>query len=233
LTFAPLSLVLPARIASGASGIQQPRVDGDEAAMWMKTPGHLQVSLNDYYALQGKSTLAQILVFPALEYAQLVPAAFESMHRLNNYLYDPTSPEAKEQLPAVPFYASVQILTSHVQELSFTNGRGIRMVSQVSNGLTPINNLDLFYHYEGFSNDGQYYVVATLPITAPILQEDLMPGSTVPEGGVPMPDLNGPSLDLRTYYAQVRQALDGIGDGEFTPSLEQLDSLIQSMNIAQ
>jgi hypothetical protein len=48
-TFAPLSFVLPVAVAGGASGSEQPRLDGDDAAWWMKTPGHLQVSLADYY----------------------------------------------------------------------------------------------------------------------------------------------------------------------------------------
>jgi hypothetical protein len=62
VTYAPLSLIIPFSIASGASGSEYQRVDSDDAAWWQKTPGHLQISLADYYALQGKTIQPTIYV---------------------------------------------------------------------------------------------------------------------------------------------------------------------------
>jgi hypothetical protein len=49
--------LVPPEIATGASGSDIARLDSPDAAWWQKTPGHLQVSLSDYYVLQGKSRL--------------------------------------------------------------------------------------------------------------------------------------------------------------------------------
>jgi hypothetical protein len=86
VTFGRLSLDIPQSVASGASGRDYPPVTNEDAPYWEKTPGHLQVSLNDYYALQGKFHQPQIYVYPAMPYVELSTAAFESMHRLRNVM---------------------------------------------------------------------------------------------------------------------------------------------------
>ena len=86
VTYGSLSFVVPPGVAGGASGSEYPRVDSEDAAWWQKTPGHLQVTLGDYYVLQGKFHQPQVSVYPAQAYAELVPPAFESLHRLNNIL---------------------------------------------------------------------------------------------------------------------------------------------------
>lgn len=226
-TFNGITLNIPQGVADGASGDIYPRVDSPDAAWWQKTPGHRQINLGDYYALKGKTYQPAIYVYPATAYAELVPAAFESIHRLNNYLYDPTAPTTKDQLPAVPFLNAAPMIASQVQPVNFQNGSGMRMVSWYSQGLAPVTNQELFYHFEGTTSDGQYYIVAVLPVTAAILQE--IPGSVVPAGGVTMPDLNSANPDMPGYYASIQQALDSLSSVDFTPSLDQLDAMMRSL----
>ncbi len=95
-----------------------------------------------------------------------------------------------------------------------------------------INNDELIYHYEGLTDDGQYYVVAILPVAAPGLPEDGQPGSPVPAGGVPVPDWNDMNANWIGYYGEVRQMLQGLEPGAFTPNLDQLDALIGSLTIS-
>ena len=85
VTFGPLTLVVPPVVASGASSSDYPRNDSEDAAWWQKTPGHLQIMLGDYYVLKGQLHQPQIFVYPAQEYAELVPAAFESIRRVGQY----------------------------------------------------------------------------------------------------------------------------------------------------
>jgi hypothetical protein len=98
-----LNLVVPSGVANGASGSEYPRFDSEDAAWWQKTPGHLQVMLGDYYVLQGKFHQPQIYVYPAQAYAELVPPAFESLHRLKNILGILDLSSYADQLPAVRF----------------------------------------------------------------------------------------------------------------------------------
>ena len=170
VTYPPLSLFVPAEVATGASGSDQPRVDSDDAAWWQKTPGHLLVNLGDYYVLQGKTHQPQIYVYPALEYAELVPAAFEAIYRLDNILYGSVNPEPGN-LPAAPFMNAQQSFASNIQTLSFQNGSGVRFVTQYDQYAAPANNQDLFYQFQGVTRDGAYYILAIFPITTPVLAE--------------------------------------------------------------
>jgi hypothetical protein len=233
VTYTPLTLTIPATIGSGASGAEIPRLDSDDAAWWQKTPGHLQVSLGDYYALQGKTHQPTIYVYPAAAYAELAPSAFESIHRLNNYLYDPANVPALAQLPGVPFFNAQIQFSAQIQQLSFRNGSGIRYITQYAQYAAPANNTDLFYNYIGLTNDGEYYIVAILPLTISRLAETSDANAPLPSGGIPYPGLGSPNEQMDPYYIAVTEMLNVQLPASFFPTLDELDSLIQSMQIEQ
>ncbi len=228
ITFHQLTVTLPQTVANGASGSEIPRNDSTEAAQWQKTPGHLQVSLDGYYALQGKTNQPVIYVFSALDYAQLVPAAFESIHRLRNYLYDPNNVPALDQMPGVPFMNAKILFAAQILPLSFQNGTGVRYITEYAQGPVQANNTDLFYNYIGVTDDGNDYVVVILPITSPVLAESGDLSAPIPSGGVPYPD-NGRA---DPYFIAISDLLNVQSGGSFSPSLDSLDSLIQSISIA-
>jgi hypothetical protein len=232
VTYSPLSLVIPSGVATGASGSAVPRLDSVDAAYWQKTPGHLQVMLGDYYVLKGKSLQPQIYVYPALGYAEMVPAAFESIHRLDNILYGPGGLNINEPLPAVPFFNAAQVFASNVQAISFQGGSGVRFLTEYAQYPASANNHDLFYQFQGLTRDGQYYIVAILPITAPMLVETSDAGAVLPSGGVPYPYMANPNADMKSYYVSVTNLLNATPSEAFTPTINQLDALIQSMRVA-
>jgi hypothetical protein len=231
ISYGRLTLVVPPEVASGASCSEYPRVDGEDAAQWQKTPGHLQVMLGDYYILQGKLRQAEIYVYPAQDYAELVPAAFESMHRLNNILGDPGAQISSEQLPAVPFFNEKQVFVANIQVISFQNGQGVRFLTEYAQSPVSANNQDLFYQFQGLTSDGSYYVIAILPITAPGLGESSDPAAAIPIGGIAYPDKVDPNANWDGYYAAVTELLNTTSPDAFVPAINQLDLLIQSMQI--
>lgn len=231
VTFGRLTLEIPSSVANGASGKDVPPVTDEDAAYWEKTPGHLEVSLGDYYVLQGKFHQPKIYVYPAMPYVELSPAAFESMHRLRN-IVSGVVPMTSDQLPAVPFFNAAQVFASNIQAISFQNGSGIRFLTEYGQYPAPVNNHELFYQFQGFSADGEYYIVAIFPITAPGLSESSDPESAVAIGGVAYPNMGDPSDDWNAYYAAAASMLDATSPKAFTPSINQLDALIQSMWVA-
>lgn len=231
VTVGRLTLEIPSSVAGGASGSDVAPLTDENAAYWEKTPGHLQVSLGDYYVLQGKFHQPQIYVYPAMPYVELSPAAFESMHRLRNVM-NPAAPFTADQLPAVPFFNAAQVFASNIQLISFQNGSGIRFVTEYAQYAAPVNNHELIYHFQGFTDDGEYYIIAIFPITAPALAETSEAGATVPSGGIAYPDINDPNADFQGYYASVTDLLNATPSDAFTPALGQLDALIQSMWVA-
>jgi hypothetical protein len=232
VTFGPLALVVPPGVASGASSSDYPPFASDDAAWWQKTPGHLQLMLGDYYVLQGKFHQPQIYVYPAQAYAEMVPAAFESIRRLDNILYGSGGSISADQLPTVPFMNAQQLLAANIQAISFQNGGGVRFLTEYGQYNAPINNHELFYQFQGVTRDGAYYVIAIFPITAPALAETSDAAAALPPSGIPFPDLTASNADGEGYYTAITDLLNGTAADVFTPSLNQLDALIASMQIA-
>ncbi len=228
----PLSVTVSPAVATGARGSQLPRTDGQDLPYFELTPGHTILKLEGY-AVQDKFHQPQIYVYPASAYAEMVPAAFESIHRLDNILYSPNTPIAitKDQLPSVPFFNAAQVFASNIQVISFQNGGGVRFLTEYAQYMAPINNHELIYHFQGVSRDGAYYIVAILPITTPGLAQTSEPGAALPAGGIAYPDINNPNADWQGYYSNVTNLLNNTAPYAFAPSLNQLDALIQSIKI--
>jgi len=232
VTFGSLTLVVPLGVASGASGSEYPPIDSEDAAWWQKTPGHLQIMLGDYYVLQGKFHQPQIYVYPAQAYAELVPPAFESIRRVNNIIYSPDAPISADQLPMVPFFNAQQVFAANIQTISFQNGAGVRFLTEYAQSTAPVNNHELFYHFQGVTRDGAYYIIAIFPITTSVLAETSDAAAALPPGGITYPDITDPNADWPVYYTAVTDLLNATSPDTFTPTINQLDLLIQSIQVA-
>jgi hypothetical protein len=231
VTVDQLQILLSANLASGARGSQFPRAEGENMAPWDLTPGHTVLKLEGY-RLQGKSHQPQIYVYPAQGYAEMLPGAFESIRRLDNILYGPGGPTSTgQQLPTVPFFNAQPAFASNIQVISFQNGAGVRFLTEYAQYPVSANNHDLFYTFQGVTRDGAYYIIAILPINNPALAETSDAGAVLPTGGVPYPFYANPNADMPGYYSAVTGLLNSAPPELFTPTLSQLDSLIQSIRI--
>ena len=227
----PLSIVLPPGLSKEARGGEFPRAEGQNVAPWDVTPGHTELKLEGYL-LQGKAHEPRILVYPAQAYAELYNGAFESMHRLDNIILgDQNATVTSEQLPTVPFFTAQQAFASNIQVISFQNGRGVRFLTEYAQYAVSANNHDLFYHFQGLTSDGAHYVVAIFPISVPLLAETSDAGAPLPTGGVPYPYFANPNADMGQYYLSVTDVLNATPPEMYTPTISQLDLLIQSMRI--
>ncbi len=224
-------IVVPPEVAGGIHGNQIPRAEGADIPAWGRTPGHIEMQLESYI-LQGRFHEPTIYVYPALAYAEMSPAAFESIHRLDNILYPPDGPDLNNPLPAIPFFSDQQVFASNIQVISFQNGQGVRFLTQYAQYAAPANNRDLFYEFQGVTRDGAYYIVAILPIRNPMLAETSDAGAPLPVGGVPYSYMIDPNTDMQLYYRSVIDVLNATPQDAFTPTLDQLDLLIQSIGIA-
>jgi len=223
VSYENVSFSIPAGVASGANTETMTSVDTNSGAPWDIAPTHLRFTLTGY-TLSGKFFDPQIYVYPASEYAQVNSTAAEQIERLKKVLSG--SPLLKETLPNVPFFNAGHLIAANIKLLNFQNGSGMRELTQYDQYPAPINNHELFYHFEGLTTDGKYYVIAVLPITAPVLAEDEKPESNVPSGGIPVPSDTGPT---NVYYFSVTEKLNSLTPDSLTPPLNSLDALIQSI----
>ena len=58
---------------------------------------------------------------------------------------------------------------TQVKYLDMKSGKGVRYLTQFNQGISPINNSELIYTFQGLTSDGKYYIAAVLPVTHPEL----------------------------------------------------------------
>lgn len=223
VSYENVSFVIPNGLASGANAEKMTALDTSSTAPWDVAPTHLRFTLTGY-PLQGKFHEPRVFVYPADEYARINPNAAEQVDRLKKILIGATA--LHETLPNVPFFNAAAQISAQIKMMPFQNGSGIRSLTQYAQYAAPINNHESFYHFQGLTSDARYYVIAILPVTAPILPEDENPEATIPAGGVPIPTAVGPN---EVYYFSVTEKLNSLTPDAFTPSLNALDALVQSI----
>ncbi len=114
-----------------------------------------------------------------------------------------------------------QAMLAQVAYLDFQDGRGLRFLTGYTQGAALVNNTTLVYRYQALTADGDYFIDAHFPIDAP--QNPPEPPEnpddpfSVPEG---YPDA------LRNFY-------NNYLPDDYTPSLNALDSLIESFDVPQ
>jgi hypothetical protein len=223
VTFNNVSFIVPLGVAKDAKAETVAAVtDINNSPWWQVAPEHLKFSLTDYQ-LQDKFLQPQISVYPAEEYAKLNSNAADQIQKLKAIIAG--APLTKDAMPNWVMNAA-QLLAAKMQVINFQNGRGVRFLTQYDQYPAIINNHELFYHFQGLTHDGKYYVVATLPVTSSILPEDEQPESPVPAGGV-----SAARGTDDAYYEAVTKALDAMYEDSFNPSLFQLDALIESITV--
>ena len=226
VSFEYLHFVLPPTVASGGRGHNVPRSQGPDIPFWEISPEHIQLDL-DTYILQNTWLQPQIFVYPAKEYAMLQPSIVENVTHLQEVLDNPGKPLTDDVLPTYLVNA-VQLFTSNTKIVPFQNGLGIRLLTQIAQDAVAINNHDLIYFFSGLTKDGKYYVVAILPINAPGLPENYQSGE------FPDPnDTTNAEKALQEYYSNVTLRLNNTQADSFTPNINLLDALINSIKIVE
>jgi hypothetical protein len=225
VTLNNVSFTVPLGVAKDAQSETVSAVtDTSNSPWWEVAPEHFKFTLTGYQ-IQDKFLEPQIFVYPANEYAQLNSNAADQIQKLKSVLAGGAL--TNDAMPSWVMNAG-QLITAKMQIVNFHNGRGVRFLTEYAQYPAPINNRELFYLFHGLTNDGKYYIVATLPVTSSVLPEDEKPEASIPQGGVPLPTATGPD---QTYYATVTKALDAMYEDSFNPSLFQLDALIQSITV--
>lgn len=174
------------------------------------------------YPVQGPGK-AKVMVFPASEYA----AYSELLQGVVSALS--TGQDTSQPLPRAlvqgEFYAQAK-------PLAFQNGHGVRYLTQVLTDASPVHNEGLFYYYQGITTDNKYFVSAVFPVNADFLVANGRPDAVTPADGVAF-DWNASPLDFPSYLSAVTQKLNDATAEAFTPSLQTLDGLIQSIRVSK
>jgi len=217
--YAGLDFQLDPALGSGISGETVAAVPpSGDSPPWEVAPQHRLVNLNGY-PLTGQFQKAQILVYPVAEYEAISDEVAQLIYELRILLDDrPANPEF---IPLLPFWNAAQIFRSNVAYMEFQNGRGVRFLTQYGQDIGPIANQRIFYSFQGLTDDGAYYVSVILPINH----------SALPTADETTQEVYEQLAErYPEYLAEMTQMLNTQTNG-FTPSLDTLDALVQSIEI--
>jgi hypothetical protein len=231
--FEHFSFTIPDGMAGGATGQSLPPLTGDDnMPPWEVTPGHLEIRL-DGYALTEKFHFPRLYVFPVVGLAAVQPGAAENISRLQEILAGPDAPLSIHDLPGIHFFNAGTVFASNAQVIHFQNGSGVRALAVFGQYYAPVNNHDLFYHFQGLTDNGQYYIIVILPITHPGLQPDSNPGSMPADAGFPAyPDYTtATDVEMGNYYSNMTDLLNNARPEIFAPNLAHLDRMMESIQI--
>lgn len=130
-------------------------------------------------------------------------------------------------MPFLPWVNSRQTFCAQPEILEFNGGRGIRYLTYYSQDPSPVLDQQVFYTFQGLTDDGQFYIAAFFPV-----QTGIFP--TEPPACPECSDPNYNPIPAWTALltGQVNQ-LNAQSADEFAPSLKLLDNVIQSIRIGQ
>ncbi len=169
---------------------------------------------------------AHIFVASVAEYekaADFAPAIIADLSRLieGASVFDGCVPE----LPLNVFYQDCghQQFVSNPARVKFGNGSGIRFVSTYSiQDLAPVGNDNLVYVFQGFTEDGKYY----LKVIVELMHSQLDGVGEIPSEVYTAQDAE----TVDAYFEQFSEILNSSED-EFTPKLEWIDSIIENLRV--
>jgi hypothetical protein len=134
---------------------------------------------------------------------------------------------ASGPLPYLPWINMAQTFCAQPQILEFAGGRGVRYITQFSQGPGPVLDQQVFYTFQGLTDDGRFYIAAFFPTETGIFPVEPPP---CPECGDA--DYNPFDAWAAVLSDQLR-LLNAVSGAEFSPDLALLDDLIASIRIGE
>jgi hypothetical protein len=190
----------------------------DENAWW-STPEYREYIFNNW-VLADSFLPAKIAIYPVADFRAINPGVGERLDSLLEVITN--KPADGNGALVADVHNAGQMFKSNVSYLEFRNGEGIRYLTQYGQALSPIGWPMMFYTFQGFTDDGLYYVSAILPATHPALPRS----ETITMDQAFMDNWG-------TYVGDLQIELNGEPDNMFMPPLGLLDGMIESMTIGE
>jgi hypothetical protein len=187
-------------------------------------PTHTELTIQNYPLIHTQFA-PQVTIYPVNRFSELLPDVLpRRVSDLESYIS--SGNWSSRELPFLPPLPLIQTFFSHETVISFNGGQGVRFITDYNEINHPISNRTIFYTFQGFTDDGMYWVAVTLPISNPILPEDV--------DFPPPPDdytIESWFQNYKSYVSDVKDALEAQAPGSFSPTINILDSLVKSISI--
>lgn len=182
---------------------------------WWSFPDHREYLFNGW-VLTDAFHEPRIRIYPVAEFKAINSNVEEGLNELDTALKSESLDEDALQVPSL--FNAGQLYHSNARALRFQNGYGARWLSLYGQGYSTIGWPNLFYTFQGFTDDGAYYVSIIFPVNHPSL---LNPEEVTLD--------NDFWENYGTYAENTRLALEAAPDNSFMPSLVLLDQVVSSL----
>ncbi|MCB0051622.1 MAG: hypothetical protein KDE24_18995, partial [Caldilinea sp.] len=130
---------------------------------------------------------------------------------------DPAPP-----MPVLPQVGATNDFAAQVAYLDLPGGgNGVRFIGRFVQDVSPIENFQLRYIFQGLTNDGQTLVVASIPVTTTALPAE--PQSMSGD------EYNEFAANYESYLAETTATFNALASTDFAPDLAVLDAILQSV----
>lgn len=184
-------------------------------------PTHYAFNFNGY-ALQDTFHQPIIRIYPIAMFETLDSYTSDDINQLHTLLQTQPPIAVNDNLPLIPHWNAGQMFSAKAEYLDFQNGSGVRYLTMHGQAAYPIDNTNMFYAFQGITNDGAYLVSAILPIANPALP---LHGEDTIDNWTTFYDL------YESYMGQASQQVNEYEAISFVPSLDMLDAMIASIYV--
>jgi hypothetical protein len=128
-------------------------------------------------------------------------------------------------LPFLPWINMKQSLCAQPQIIEFAGGRGVRYLSYYAQAPDPVLDQEVFYTFQGLTDDEQFYVAAFFPVRTGIFPTEPPACSASNDPGY------DPVAEWATTLGEQLIQLNAQTESDFVPSLAVLDDLVRTIQI--
>lgn len=141
----------------------------------------------------------------------------------------PAPDRIRGELPFLPLVPAAQLLNGAVKDVDFPGGRGVRSLVAFSQEVAPVTRAQVFYTFQGLTNDGKYYVSLQYDLPLREVPQDLdTPELKSVEDALSSSDEARAKTAWKGYVARTKRQLDGLtGDARLT----RLDTFVRSIQV--
>lgn len=221
VTCGPLSLYLDPSLGTSYGCETIPEANDADLPAFGINPQYSKITLAGY-PLTDRFMDPHIDIFPVQRFRELLPDLVNPRVAALQALIGDGTP-GSEAFPILPIFNAAQMFYAQYAVVPFQNGSGARYITMYGQAYYPVSNHDMFLSYQGLSTDGQYWISMILPISHPSLPVN---GDNPPGG-----DWDAFYANPDPYFTQVTIDLNAQPAASFSPSIVQVDALIQSMII--
>lgn len=222
VTFENVSFLMPDYLADYVGAQIVPAVLVEESGWPAELhPDFVQLDFEGY-ALSESFHQPQIRVYPVQEYKAISDFGSDRINEFQQFMSAHAAIVSySTRVPMIVFWNAGQVFNSNFAYADFKNGSGYRFISMYAQALYPIDNYNIFFTYQGMTDDGKYYISIVLPIKTIVL----------PDRAADPIDYQAFVDGFNTYLATTSALMNNQGPSSFYPDLDILDAMIGTIEI--